>query len=325
VQGEILLANPVAQSWFSQTLSPEDADRLQTAVQELGLRAGAAATPEEQPEIMLELTGLDLELRAAPITEQTTVRLSLAQDKPATVVAIHDVSHLKALNRMTTRFVTNMSHELRTPVTTIKLYAHLMQRQPEKWERYLPILAQEADLQARLVEDILQISRIDAGRLEMAPCPSSLNELTKIAVSDHQKLAQEQGLKLKHRPAVLEPVALVDADRMTQVLSNLIDNAIHYTPEGGQIVVSTGKEKAEGRTWATATVTDTGMGIPAEELPHVFDRFFRGAEPRSMQVSGTGLGLAIVHEIVALHGGRVTVESQEGVGTAFTVWLPAVD
>jgi len=324
VQGDILLANPVAQSWLSQTLSPEDAARLQTAVQELGLRAGAAATSGEQPEMMLELTGLDLELKAAPIAEWATERPSLAQGEPATVVAIHDVSHFKALNRMTTRFVTNMSHELRTPVTTIKLYAHLMQRQPEKWEQYLPILAQEADLQARLIEDILQISRIDAGRLEMTPRPSSLNELTKTAVSDHQTLAQAHGLELKHRPAVPGPVALVDADRMIQVLNNLIENAIYYTPAGGQVVISTGKERAEGRTWATATVADTGMGIPAEELPHVFDRFFRGAEPRSMQVSGTGLGLAIVQEIVALHGGRVTVESQKGMGTTFTVWLPAV-
>ena len=151
-----------------------------------------------------------------------------------------------------------------------------------------------------------------------------MSELTKTAVSDHQTLAQAHGLELKHRPAVPGPVALVDADRMIQVLNNLIENAIYYTPAGGQVVISTGKERAEGRTWATATVADTGMGIPAEELPHVFDRFFRGAEPRSMQVSGTGLGLAIVQEIVALHGGRVTVESQKGMGTTFTVWLPAV-
>ena len=112
---------------------------------------------------------------------------------------------------------------------------------------------------------------------------------------------------------------------MKQVLNNLVENAIQYTPEGGKVVVSTGKQEAEGRVWATATVADTGVGIPEEELPHIFERFFRGVEPRTMQVAGTGLGLAIVKEIVELHGGRVTVESQVGEGTTFTVWLPLTD
>jgi len=110
-----------------------------------------------------------------------------------------------------------------------------------------------------------------------------------------------------------------------QVLNNLVVNAIQYTSEGGKVVVSTGKEEAEGRTWATVTVTDTGMGIPEEELPHIFERFFRGSRPQSMQIAGTGLGLPIVKEIVELHGGRVTVESLVGEGTTFTVWLPLAE
>ena len=120
-------------------------------------------------------------------------------------------------------------------------------------------------------------------------------------------------------------MALVDRGRMRQVLNNLVENAIHYTPEGGEVVVSTGKQEMEGRTWATVMVADTGIGIPEEELLRVFDRFFRGSKPRHMQVSGTGLGLAIVKEIVELHGGRATVDSQVGVGTTFTVWLPLAD
>jgi len=104
-----------------------------------------------------------------------------------------------------------------------------------------------------------------------------------------------------------------------------VKNAILYTPEGGRVVVSTGKEEAERWVRATVTVADTGIGIPEEELPHIFERFFRGEEPRLMQVPGTGLGLAIVKEIVGLHEGRVTVESQVGKGTAFTIWLPLTD
>ncbi len=311
--GEILQTNPVAQAWLTQTLSPEDAARLRATAQDLARRA------EERPETVLELSGLDLELKAAPILQPGM------EGAIAAVVDIHDVSHLKALNRVKSRFVSNVSHELRTPVTTIKLYAALMQRQPQKWEEYLAPLAQEADRQARLVADILQISRIDTGRLEMKPWPTSLNQLTEKIVASHEMLAQERGLTLEHHPAEPEPVALADPKRMTQVLNNLVENAIRYTPEGGQVVVSTGQEEAEGRVWATVTVADTGMGIPEQELPHIFERFFRGEKVRLMQISGTGLGLAIVKEIVELHGGRVTVESQVDVGAAFTIWLPLTD
>ena len=250
--------------------------------------------------------------------------------RAAAVVGIHDISHLKALERMKSRFVTNVSHELRTPITTIKLYAALMQQTPpqsEKWEQYLNALAQEADHQARLVEDILRISRIDAGRLEMKPRPTPLNELTAAIVTSRQVLAERKGLTLEHRPMTVPPgergpLTLVDPERMMQVLNNLLGNAIHYTPEGGKVIVSTGLEEAEGRTWATVRVSDTGIGIPEDELPHVFERFFRGAEPQSMQIPGTGLGLAIAREIVELHGGRVTLESAINEGTTFTVWLP---
>lgn len=116
------------------------------------------------------------------------------------MVDIHDVTHLKALDRMKTRFITNISHELRTPVAAIKLYAYLMRQHPEKWEQYLDTLAHEADHQAGLVEGILEISRIDAGRVEMKPRPTSLNELTEAVVASYRVQAEERGLTLKHRP-----------------------------------------------------------------------------------------------------------------------------
>ena len=308
-QGELILANPVAQTWLNQTLSPEDAAQLHETVQDLARRAS------ERPQAVLELTGLDLELKAAPVTEEKS-------EQQVVVVAAHDVSHLKALDRVKTRFVSNVSHELRTPITTIKLYAALMRKRPEKWDEYLDTLTLEADRQARLVEDILQISRIDTGRLEIHPRPAPLNELTKIAVANRRALAESEGLTLEHHPAEPGPTVLVDPERVMQVLNNLVENAIHYTPEGGKIVVSTGTGETENRIWATATVADTGMGIPEGELPHIFERFFRGEKPQTLQISGTGLGLAIVKEIVELHGGRVIVESEMGAGTTFTIWLP---
>lgn len=311
-EGTVIQANPVARTWLTQVLPSTDAARLRRVVQDLARQAA------ERPEKVLELGGLDLELKAAPV--------SGVEGQMAVVVAMHDVSHLKALDRMKSRFVSNVSHELRTPVTTIRLYATLLrQSPPEKWGEYLYALEQEAERQAQLVEDILQISRIEAGRLEVRPQPVALNDLADVVVLRHQVLAESKGLSLECRPAEPGPVAWVDPDQMAQVLNNLVRNAIQYTPEGGRVEVSTGRESVEGRTWAIIRVKDTGIGIPQEELPHIFDRFFRGEKPREMQISGTGLGLAIVKEIVDLHGGRVTVESEVGVGSTFTIWLPPTE
>jgi signal transduction histidine kinase len=307
-QGKIVRIYPIADSWLTQTLSSEDAAELREAIHNLAARSA------ERPETVLELADMDLELRAAPITETEEV---------AAVVTVHDISHMKTLDRMKSQFVSNVSHELRTPITTIKLYAALMQRSSmDKWEEYLDALAQEADRQARLVEEILQISRIEAGRLEISPRPTPLNELTEVIFANHRPLAQEEELVLEYRPTEPGPVAPVDPDRMTQVLANVVTNAIQYTPRGGKVIISTGEKEANGRTWATVTVKDNGLGIPKEELPHIFERFFRGERPRSMQVSGTGLGLAIAKDIVELHAGLVTVESEVNVGTTFTIWLP---
>jgi signal transduction histidine kinase len=201
----------------------------------------------------------------------------------------------------------------------------MMRRRSDRQEEFLDLLTQEAEHLARVVQTILGISRMDAGRLEMEPCPTALNELIENAVASHQVLAQDRGLTLEIHLRGTGPVALVDPERMIQVLDNLIDNALQYTLAGGKIVVSTGTQQAQDRTWATVQVSDTGIGIPAEELPHIFDRFFRGDEPRSRQISGTGLGLSIAKEIVELHGGQVTVDSEEGIGSTFTAWLPVAD
>ena len=312
--GEMVLANPVAREWLTQSLSPREAGLLRRTVAQMAARA------DENPEEVLELTGLDLQLRAATILEP-------GDEAAAAVVAIHDISHLKALDRMKSRFVSNVSHELRTPIATIKLFAHLMQKQPERWREYLEPLAQEAEHQADLVEDILEISRVDAGRLDIKPEPTDLRDLVEMVVSSSEARAREKGIDLRQEREGegRAPVSMVDAQRMTQVLDNLISNAIRYTSEGGTIGVSTGQAKARDRRWATVTVEDTGMGIPEEELPDVFKRFFRGEKPRTLQISGTGLGLAIVREIVELHGGQVTVESQVDEGSRFTVWLPLAE
>jgi signal transduction histidine kinase len=309
--GDVLQANPVAETWLYETLCAEDADQLHWAIRRLVARAS------ERPKEVLELTESDLELRVAPISAP-------GMEAAAAVVTIHDISHLKALDRMKTRFVSNVSHELRTPVTAIKLYVELMRRSPEEWQRYLDVLEQEADQQARLVENILRISRADAGQFQLQIRPVELDRLSRQVVTNHQFLAHRDGLTLEHRSA--EPaVAMADPDQLKVVLNNLVRNAIQYTPSGGEVTVTTGRQALNDEVWATVTVADTGPGIPQDELPHIFERFFRGKRPQEMQSPGTGLGLAIVRETVAQHGGDVTVESSPGEGTTFTVWLPPAE
>ena len=198
-----------------------------------------------------------------------------------------------------------------------------MHEQPEKWQEYLEPLIREAEHQAKLVRNILEMSRVDAGRLEIHVEPTNLNDLVEIALDKYKNQTERHGITLEHSLDDPDPVAIADSRWLMQVLDNLLSNAVRYTPEGGTISVTTGSEMGSGRPWSTVTVSDTGIGIPEDELPHIFDRFYRGERPQMMQVSGTGLGLAILKEIVELHGGQVTVESTVDEGSSFTVWLPA--
>ncbi len=311
--GRIIEANPVAQSWLDQALSPADTERLREAVRDL------AQSADQYPQTELELTGLDLELHAAP------ARVNDDEEPTAAVVCIHDVTHLKALSRMKTRFVENISHELRTPLSTIKAYAYLMQQQPGRWQFHLEHLTNEVDQLTRLVGDILEISRIDAGRIEISPQMTDLNWMTRSVISNYRAAAQDRGITIEYRPCDCQPMNRVDPNRMVQVLDKLINNAVRHTLPDGRVTITTNVAESDDRSWTTVTVADTGIGIPSDELPHIFDRFFRGAEPRAMQLTGTGLGLPIAQAIVELHGGRIGVESEAGAGSTFTVWLPLAE
>jgi signal transduction histidine kinase/putative methionine-R-sulfoxide reductase with GAF domain len=312
--GQIADANRVARMWLYHSLPSSDVERLRETIRDLAQRA------HTRPDAVLELSGLDLELSASPIFgEQGAVR-------PAILIVVHDVSYLKALDRVKSQFVSNVSHELRTPLTSIRLYSSLIQRStPENTERYFEPLDREVDRLSKLVEDILQISRIEAGQLELNRRVVDLNLLTEMAVMSHHILTDSRGLTMAYRATDGRTMVSVDYDKFIQVVNNLIENAINYTPAGGHIQVATECLEKDARPWAVVTVQDTGMGIPEQELRHLFERFFRGSEPQEMRIQGSGLGLAIVKEIVELHGGTITVESQVGVGSTFAVWIPLME
>ena len=308
--GQIVQSNRVANTWLRQILPPDEVVLLQAQIRKLAHQAA------ERPDVVIELSGIDLQLSAAPISAQDATG-------PAVVMVGHDVTHLKALERMKSRFISNASHELRTPIASIQLYASLLRNAPpQRRAKYFNALDQEVAQISRLVEDILEISHIDAARLDFQPQPINFDHLTATAVASYQLLAESEGVTLSYQTQTPDVRALIDTDKFSHVLGNLIVNAINYTPTGGHIEVSTTEETCGERTWAVLIVADTGTGIPASELDHIFERFYRGEEPRKQQIQGSGLGLAIVKEIVELHGGHVTVESEVDVGTTFTVYVP---
>jgi len=229
---------------------------------------------------------------------------------------------LQELDRAKDQFVSNVNHELRTPLANIKLYLGLLERgKPEKHGEYLQTLRREQGRLEKMIEDLLDLSRLDLGVTRIEPVPTHLDYLLPQLVADRMNLAIEHGLTLEYETVPGLPRALVDPERLTEVVTNLVTNAINYTPSGGRIIIST----AVSDEWVTFTVRDTGPGITAKDLPRLFDRFYRGEAGRRASAPGTGLGLAISKEIVDRLSGRITVESMPGQGAAFTVWLRPVE
>jgi signal transduction histidine kinase len=226
--------------------------------------------------------------------------------------------------RLKGQFVSDVSHELRTPLSNIRLYLELLAKgKTEKYAIYLETLSRETERLVALIEDLLAISRLDADMVSPAPELLKLNVLVRGLAEDRQRLLAEKGLDLQLMLEPDLPPVVGDERMISQVLANLMTNAMNYTPAGGRVSISTSSEQRDGQIWATLTVADTGVGIPHEERPHLFQRFFRGSAGRQMGTPGTGLGLAICKEILDRHGGYITVVSEPGRGSAFTVLLPA--
>ncbi len=232
---------------------------------------------------------------------------------------------LRELSELKDRFVSNVSHELRTPITSLKIYHRLLAEDPEGQVKYLERLKRETDRLENIVEELLYLSRLDQGRVEMRPAEVDLNRLVEQYITDRTPLAEECGLRLIFERGGELPPVRGNAEALGEALGVLLTNALNYTPPGGEVRVSTALQEHESRPWVTVSVCDSGPGLLAEEIPHLFERFFRGKVGRESGVPGTGLGLPIAHEIVERHGGRIEVGKPGGPGACFTIWLPAAE
>lgn len=233
----------------------------------------------------------------------------------------------QAADRVKSEFVSNVSHELRTPLTNIKLYFDLVRRgREDKRTFYMDTVSRETDRLQSLIENLLNISRLDLGKITARLKPVDINQLVTTLVQDRQQLFVEQGLELTASPSAIPlPMISIDAKLIEQVITNLLSNAFNYTPSGGSVWLRTELAYDEGRAWVTISVKDTGPGIPPEEQAQLFTRFYRGKAGTENNIPGTGLGLAICREILDLHQGHITLKSKPGQGSTFTIWLPCTD
>jgi len=311
-QGDILEMNPMAWAWLKQAASPEEAQFIQETLREM------VRNPDAFPETIRELGGRTFHLKA----------ISLEPRYSGSLAILHDITQLKLLDKAKSKLLTDISHELRSPMATIKLYAELLRSSPpdpEKIRPYLNQILESIDHMARLINDITEVVRLETGRVELSLSPVELNEFVRNAADRYRQEASKYQHQLEISLSPDNPVVMADFRRLQQILDNLVDNAIRYTPAGGRIAISVRTEEEEGRLWGVIEVADNGIGIPEEELPHIFDRFFRGEKARSEQIPGTGLGLAIVKELVELHNGQIKVRSKVGEGSVFTVMLPLLE
>lgn len=267
----------------------------------------------------LELPGVEerwVEVNAAAVLDRDGIQRGA-------ILVFHDLTRIKQLERTRQEFVANVSHELRTPLSLIKGFVETLlegaKNDPEKATRFLQTIEKHTDRLTFLIEDLLTISRLESGQIIMNLHPVDLREETERVADDLRSRAEEKQATLQNQvPEGLR--AHADADRLQQVLFNLIENAIKYGRPSGNVVIG-GRGVANGRIelW----VRDDGPGIPADSRDRVFERFYRVDRARSRETGGTGLGLSIVKHIVQAHGGEVWLESELGQGTTFHFTLPA--
>lgn len=295
----------------------------------LGALEVAGHLPFSAAEVRLLTAIADMTVNALQRTAQHEQTLEYAADLEQRVIERTAElraanTHLQALSRLKDEFVSNLSHELRTPITSLKLYHDLLAARPDKRDDYLSRLKRETNRLERLVEDLLSLSRMDQGQVIPQFALVDLNALITLYVTDRQPLAESRGLTLVIQPDASLPQVSADQGMLGKVLSILLTNAVSYTPAGGQVTVSVLRQRAGLHEQVGFSVSDTGPGIPLEEQPQLFQRFFRGQAGRQSSTPGTGLGLAIVREIIERHQGRVEAVSAgvPGQGATFTVWWP---
>ena len=329
-RGRVLQVNPALERMFGVTRT-ETRGRLFSEVfghPELNSLVSTvlATRAGQEDEIILAPSGRCLHIEAS-------VAGGEQENEACAVLVFHDITELRRLEKIRKDFVANVSHELRTPLTSIKGYVEALldggKDDPDTSVRFLDIILKQSDRLNLILEDLLQLSKIESGQVQFKREPLHIGTVVERTIAMIKPLADKKQHQLIAQVSSDLPLVTGDQERLVQVLANLVDNAIKYTPEGGQITVAARRIPAAKSGTAAQqdgielSVADTGIGIPEQDRPRVFERFYRVDKARSRELGGTGLGLAIVKHIVEGHGGQVWVERNLPTGSRFVVRLPA--
>lgn len=270
---------------------------------------------EEEVEEELEIEGAYYAISFSPLYSGETVR--------GAVAVLHNMTEQHKLEKLREDFIANVSHELRTPIAMLQGYSEALLddvgTSEEERREMTKIIYEESQRMGRLVTDLLNLARLESGQMRLYKTVIQLNGVIERMTLKFAQAAKEAGIDLQFETQIDDWTAVeLDEDRIEQVMTNLIDNALRHTPEDGRVIV---KAEKQG-TFAKISVNDTGSGIPPEDMAFVFERFYKADKARTLGKGGTGLGLAIASNIVKAHGGLIDVESELGQGTSFYFLLP---
>lgn len=315
----VVASNPAARKLFNPTLPALESQRLTELTRNPAIYSAFldGLKGSERTGIKVETHGPErqiFDLRVVPIG---TVN---GNDAEGALGVFFDITRTERLEHVRQEFLSNVSHELRTPLTSIIAFVETLESgatdDPESCQRFLSIIRKNASRMQGLIGDILELTAIEGGNVQLRAAPVELYELVQEVCAALAAQAEAQSVALENK---VDPEVMVHADarRLEQMLTNLIDNAIKFSREQSTVVIS-----HEEGTRDRILVRDNGDGIPAQHLERLFERFYRVDRARSRDMGGTGLGLAIVKHIALLHGGEVTVTSELGKGSTFTIHLP---
>ncbi len=320
----VILANESAEALFGFIFDSGDAKNSSDIIHEQALVSIIEKTRQSKTShVRHELT---FERQGQPVTFDAV--LSCVEDDAGNVVQVvsvlHDITREKGIAQMKNDFVSHVSHELKTPLASINAYAEMLvdgeAEDEETIQQFCTVIQSQAQRLSRLIEDILNISRIESGLIKVDKETHSLALVIRDAVEMITSYAQEKNIEIVSQAPILYDQVYVDRDMMSQVIINLLSNAVKYTPAGGQITVTSELDESDGQI--KVAITDTGVGIPPDDVDHVFDKFFR-VEANNKYAKGTGLGLNLVKQIVeTVHGGNIFVTSKVGQGSTFGFVLP---
>jgi two-component system phosphate regulon sensor histidine kinase PhoR len=323
---ELVLANEAAEKLFGFKFTASQRKTIDRVVSDGTLvrliretRSHGRNFPRKVVEHAIESKGLP---RAYTVTLSCVV--APGNEVAGVVAVLHDVTREKEIARMKTDFVSNVSHELKTPLASIKAYVEMLvdgEARDEKTRReFYEIISTETDRLHRLIENILNISRIESGVVKMVREPISLTAVVKQALDVTAPQARAKNVRIMERLAPMVYQVEADRDMICQAVLNLLANAIKYTGSGGTVAVAVRAEELRGVV--VCEVSDTGVGIPPQDLPHIFDKFYR-VQANARLAKGTGLGLTLVkHIIETAHQGKLSVTSEVGKGSTFSFELP---